>query len=245
MWSSQLSSTLSFQGTPGLLCAKYRTPCVPPCDRACGVFSSTPVSVWTAKWNRRRSDSLAAICLQIAQTVSSPFWKKRISVWLSENSCHPWAKLIVTIHMFCSGCPERKTCLMPVHTTQPKQPHVWQVSGWGRGLRRRAGEHCFQFHVTPLAWNTSWNNMTQRKNFYVKLCGFENCSTEYFMIFLSRPRLITVTYRRYNGFFLMKTWTFPIAEKPQEMQHFKSHSLGSIFSAEMFVDFLIIKLELS
>lgn len=123
---------------------------------------------------------------------------------------------------------------------------VWPNHMYGRfGVKPGgAGDHYFRCHVTPLAWNSSWNNMTQRKS-CVKLSGFENCSTEYFMIFLSGPRLITWPADATTASFLWGPEHFQFAENPQEMQHFRSHSLGSVFSAGIFVDFCSIKLELS
>lgn len=146
------------------------------------------VSVGVTEWGRRQHDSPAAVCFQIVQTMSFHFRKKRASVWLSEISCHPWAKLIVPINMFCSAFPKRKTCFLLVHAFQPN--HLFCVAGLGWREGDRAEGHFFQFHLTLLAWNTSWNNMTQRKSFYVKLCGLENYSAECFMIFLSRPCLM-------------------------------------------------------
>ena len=83
------------------------------------------------------------------------------------------------------GFPERKmfdtrvcnACSLTTHTA---------VGGEEEG----AGECNFQFHVTLLPCGTCWSNVTQRKGFCVKLHVFENCYTEYFMIF-SRPLLTT------------------------------------------------------
>ena len=68
--------------------------------------------------------------------------------WLSESGFHPRAKLIVTMHMFCSGFPKRETHLMPVYIQSILSNHTSGRFGFGDGGGEGAGEHDFPFHVT-------------------------------------------------------------------------------------------------
>lgn len=102
-----------------------------------------------------RYSLLAAVHLQIVQSMSFYFWKKkRVSVWLSENTWHLWAKLIITIHIFCSEFPKRKKCLILVHVT-----YVW----FGERRKEGAGGHYLWFQATLLTCVTSWNYTTPER----------------------------------------------------------------------------------
>lgn len=116
-------------------------------DRARNVLSSTQVSVWTARWSRPQPDSLAAVCLQIVQTVSFHFWKQRVSMafWKQfppsgKTHCH-------NAHVLLRISKKRDTFDAGLYSVHPNQPHIWQVWVWGWGWKG-AGEHDFPFHVT-------------------------------------------------------------------------------------------------
>lgn len=66
----------------------------------------------------------------------------------SESSFRPWAKLIVTMCMFCSGFPKRETHLTPVYIQSNLTSHTSGRFVFGDGGGEGAGEHYFTFHVT-------------------------------------------------------------------------------------------------